>query len=178
MKMWNGRLTASQTDDAHTEVVGISGTNVGAGCSCHPTVANHHRSPHVPLHPVWQTPVARLPGLNARDVHFMIGSLPLTDGAHPSRDGKTIIARSVDGRIRDYSKGGHHDSAHWCTTKQRTGRCHSSVSQGGCSGSGTYRIAPARRCDKVARTRNGYRCIPRSTARDDAGARALLGNRV
>src|SRR3984893_5473303 len=95
MKMWNGRLTASQTDDAHTAVVGIPGTHVGAGCSCHPTVANHHRSPHVPLHPVWQTPVARLPGLNARDVHFMIGSLPLTDGAHPSRDVKTIIAKTT-----------------------------------------------------------------------------------
>ncbi len=37
-------------------------TNVGAGCSCHPTGANHHRSPRVPLHPVWQTPVARLWG--------------------------------------------------------------------------------------------------------------------
>src|ERR1700676_3379907 len=119
-----------------------------------------------------------LPGLNARDVHFMIGSLPLTDGARPSRDVKTIIARSVDGRIQDYSKGGHHDSDHWCTTKQRAGRCYSSVSEGECSGSGTYRIAQAHQRDKVARTRNGYRCIPRSTARDDAGARALLGNRV
>jgi hypothetical protein len=29
-----------------------SSTNVGAGCSCHPTGANHHRSPRVPLHPV------------------------------------------------------------------------------------------------------------------------------
>jgi hypothetical protein len=38
----------------------ISSSNVGAGCSCHPTGANHHLFPRVPLHPVWQTPVARL----------------------------------------------------------------------------------------------------------------------
>ncbi len=38
----------------------IPSTNVGAGCSCHPTGAQHHLSPRVPLHPVWQTPVARL----------------------------------------------------------------------------------------------------------------------
>jgi hypothetical protein len=35
-------------------------TNVGAGCSCHPTGAYHHRSPRVPLHPVWPRSVARL----------------------------------------------------------------------------------------------------------------------
>jgi len=35
--------------------------NVGAGGSCHPTDANHHRSSHVPFHPVWSTPVARFP---------------------------------------------------------------------------------------------------------------------
>jgi hypothetical protein len=29
------------------------GTNVGAGCSCHPTGWDHHRSTRVPLHPVW-----------------------------------------------------------------------------------------------------------------------------
>ena len=40
------------------------------------------------------------------------------------------------------------------------------------------RIAPAHQRDPVARTRNGHRCIPRRTARDDAGARALLGDRV
>ncbi len=36
-----------------------TGTSVGAGCSCHPTGTKHHLSPRVPLHPVWQTPVAR-----------------------------------------------------------------------------------------------------------------------
>ena len=36
------------------------GTNVGAGCSCHPTGCDHHRSTRVPLHPVWPRPVARL----------------------------------------------------------------------------------------------------------------------
>src|ERR1017187_4846851 len=35
------------------------GTNVGAGCSCHPTGCEYHRSPRVPLHPVWPRPVAR-----------------------------------------------------------------------------------------------------------------------
>ena len=39
-----------------------SSTNVGAGCSCHPTSANHLRSPRVPLHPVWPAPVARFRG--------------------------------------------------------------------------------------------------------------------
>src|SRR5450432_2634277 len=29
------------------------GTNVGAGCSCHPTGCEYHRSARVPLHPVW-----------------------------------------------------------------------------------------------------------------------------
>jgi hypothetical protein len=29
------------------------GTNVGAGCSCHPTGCEYHRSTRVPLHPVW-----------------------------------------------------------------------------------------------------------------------------
>ena len=43
-------------------VVIMWNTPVGAGCSCHPTGANHHLSPPVPLHPVWQTPVARLSG--------------------------------------------------------------------------------------------------------------------
>jgi transposase len=35
------------------------GTNVGAGCSCHPTGCEYHRSTRVPLHPVWPRPVAR-----------------------------------------------------------------------------------------------------------------------
>ncbi len=39
------------------------GTNVGAGCSCHPTGWHHHRSTRVPLHPVWPRPVARFPVL-------------------------------------------------------------------------------------------------------------------
>ena len=52
---------------------------------------------------------ADLPGLNAPGVRFVIGSFPLTDGARPSRGVKTIIARSVDGRIQHYSRGGHHD---------------------------------------------------------------------
>src|SRR5260370_30935405 len=43
---------------------------------------------------------ADLPGLNAPGVRFVIASFPLTDGARPSRDVKTIIARSVDGRIQ------------------------------------------------------------------------------
>ena len=39
----------------------IANTNVAAGCSCHPTDAKHHRSTHVPFHPVWPTPAARFP---------------------------------------------------------------------------------------------------------------------
>ena len=40
------------------------GTNVGAGCSCHPTGWEYHRSARVPLHPVWpRWPVARFTGL-------------------------------------------------------------------------------------------------------------------
>ena len=38
-----------------------------------------------------------LPGLNAPGVRFVIASFPLTDGARPSRDVKTIVAWSVDG---------------------------------------------------------------------------------
>jgi len=41
-----------------------SSTNVGAGYSCHPTSADHLRSPRVPFH-LWPTPVARLSGLTA-----------------------------------------------------------------------------------------------------------------
>src|SRR5258708_3414170 len=70
---------------------------------------------------------ADLPGLNAPGVRFVIGSLPLTDGARPSRDVKTTIARSVDGRIQNYSRGGHHDPNQCYTTRQRAGRCNSSV---------------------------------------------------
>jgi hypothetical protein len=33
---------------------------IGDGCLSLPPGAQHHLSPHVPLHPVWQTPVARL----------------------------------------------------------------------------------------------------------------------
>ena len=44
------------------------------------------------------------------------------------------------------------------------------------TGSRPRRIAQAHKRDKVARTRNGYRCIPRSTARDYAEPRALLGD--
>ena len=32
---------------------GSCGTTVGAGCSCHPTGCEYHRSTRVPLHPVW-----------------------------------------------------------------------------------------------------------------------------
>src|SRR6266852_2708277 len=92
---------------------------------------------------------ADLPVLNAPGVRFVIGSLALTDGARPSRDVKTIVARSADGRIQNYSRGGHHDSSQCYTTRQRAGRCNSSVS---CefSGSRTYRIAQAYKRYKVA----------------------------
>jgi hypothetical protein len=40
-----------------------SSTNVGAGCSCHPTGSDHLRSTRVPLHPVWPRTVARFWGL-------------------------------------------------------------------------------------------------------------------
>jgi hypothetical protein len=54
----------TQTPDPRLSV-GLSklSTNVGAGCSCHPTSADHFRSPRVSFHPVWPTPVARLRGL-------------------------------------------------------------------------------------------------------------------
>ena len=47
-----------------------------------------------------------------------------------------------------------------------------------CSGSGTYRIAQAHQRDQVARAGNGHGCIARRAARDDAGTRALLGDRL
>src|SRR5882762_5088368 len=65
--------------------------------------------------------------LNATGVRFVIASFPLTDGARLSRDVKTIIAWSVDGRIQNYSGGGHHDPNQRYTTKQRAGRCNSSA---------------------------------------------------
>src|SRR6266404_8893984 len=73
---------------------------------------------------------ADLPVLNAPGVRFVIGSLPLTDGARPSRDVKTMIARSIVGAIQTYSRGAHHDRKHCCTTSQQTGRqgCDSPVS--------------------------------------------------
>ena len=70
---------------------------------------------------------ADLPGLNAPGVRFVIASFPLTDGARPSKDVNTIIAWSVDGRIQNYSRGGHHDPNQCYTTRQRAGRCNSSV---------------------------------------------------
>src|SRR5258707_583549 len=70
---------------------------------------------------------ADLPVLNAPSVRFVIASLPLTDGARPSRDVKRIVARSADGRIQNYSRGGHHDPNQCYTTRQRAGRCNSSV---------------------------------------------------
>jgi hypothetical protein len=60
-----------------------SSTNVGAGCSCHPTGAKHHRSARVPFHPVWPAPVARFSGLildrvfnvqNIKHVHCLLPS--------------------------------------------------------------------------------------------------------
>src|SRR5882762_8127630 len=92
---------------------------------------------------------ADLPGFNAPGVRFVIGSFPLTDGDRPSRDVKTIIARSVDERIQNYSKGGPHDPNQCYTTRQRAGRCNSSVSCE-CSGNRTDRIAQAHQRDKVA----------------------------
>src|SRR5712671_3697917 len=68
---------------------------------------------------------ADLPVLNAPGVRFVIGSLPLTDGVRPSRDVKTIVAKSADGRIQNYSRGGHHDSNQCYTTRQRARRCNS-----------------------------------------------------
>jgi len=50
---------------------------------------------------------ADLPGLNAPGVRFVIASFPLIDGAGPSRDVKTMIARSIVGAIQTYSRGGH-----------------------------------------------------------------------
>src|ERR1700722_5813616 len=47
------------TPDPRFTVGLVVGTNVGAGCSCHPTGANHLRSLSVPFHPVWRKPVAR-----------------------------------------------------------------------------------------------------------------------
>src|SRR5229473_6495172 len=58
----------------------------------HPSRVDAKRGDHFVL--------ADLPGLNAPGVRFVIASFPLTDGARPSRDVKTIIARSVDGRIQ------------------------------------------------------------------------------
>src|SRR5712671_6063811 len=94
---------------------------------------------------------ADLPGLNAPGVRFVIASFPLTDGARPSRDVKTMIARFIVGAIRTYSRGAHHDRKHCCTTSQQTGGqgCDSPVS-GEFSGSRTYRIAQAYKRDKVA----------------------------
>jgi hypothetical protein len=50
---------------------------------------------------------ADVPGLNAPGVRFVIASFPLIDGAGPSRDVKTMIARSIVGAIQTYSRGGH-----------------------------------------------------------------------
>ncbi len=58
------RLYANPGPTLHRRA-SIASTNVGAGCSCHPTDAQHHRSPHVPFHPVWPAPVARFPLLIA-----------------------------------------------------------------------------------------------------------------
>jgi hypothetical protein len=47
--------------------------------------------------PLNHVPQADLPDPNAPNLHFVLGSSPLTDGAGPSRDVKTMIARSIVG---------------------------------------------------------------------------------
>src|SRR3981189_3626851 len=122
---------------------------------------------------------ADLPGFNAPGVRLVIGSLPLTDGARPSRDVKTMIARSIVGAIQTKSRGAHHDRKHGCTTSQQTGRqgCDSPVS-GEFSGNGAYRIAEAHQRNQVAGTGNSHGCNARRAARDDSSTRALLGDRI
>ena len=64
-----------------------------------------------------------------------------------------------------------------CTAgRQREHRC-SSVS-GRFSGGGAHRAAPARKRDPVARAGDGQRRFAGRAARDDAGARAVLGDRL
>src|ERR1039458_859130 len=50
-------MICTQAPDPCSQNRALCSTNVGAGCSCHPTGANHHRSPRVPSHPVWPTQV-------------------------------------------------------------------------------------------------------------------------
>src|SRR6266404_1363381 len=90
-----------------------------------------------------------------------------------------MIARSIVGAIQTYSRGGHHDRKHCCTTSQQTGRqgCDSPVS-GEFSGNGAYRIAEAHQRNQVAGTGNSHGCNARRAARDYAEPRALLGDRL
>jgi len=68
---------------------------------------------------------------------------------------------STDVRIQNNSKGGLHDPIQCYTTRQRAGRCSSSVSCE-CCGSRTYRNgAGASTRQSGLNERNGYRCIPR-----------------
>ena len=98
--------------------------------------------PH--CHGQFPSPRSYKPGLNAPGVRFVIAPFPLTDGTGPSRDVKTMIARSFVGAIQTYSRGAHHDRKHCCSTSQQTGRqgCDSPVS-GEFSGNGAYGIAGA-----------------------------------
>jgi len=71
---------------------------------------------------------ADLPGLNAPGVRFVIGFLHSPMELVLLGTLKTIIAWSVDGRIQNYSREGHHDPKPVLHNEgQRAGRCNSSV---------------------------------------------------
>jgi transposase len=72
-QMENSRLRAELARvTMERDILGKATAYFAAGCSCHPTGANHHLSPPVPLHPVWQTPVARLSGVNFPQAGFRV----------------------------------------------------------------------------------------------------------
>jgi len=72
-----------------------SDTNVGAGCSCHPTGSHHLRSTRVPLHPVWPRASCTLPSTDlqsgnrkqaARSVYSAVVNRGLGSGYIPTGD--------------------------------------------------------------------------------------------
>jgi hypothetical protein len=89
------RLYANPGPTLHRRA-SIASTNVGAGCSCHPTDAQHHRSPHVPFHPVWPTPVARFPVQKLLHccVHPHGGRSAQRSESHPPRKHQTVHPRT------------------------------------------------------------------------------------
>ncbi len=99
---------------------------------------------------------------------------------HSVQAGPGHPAGSECANSRPYSKGVSRDSTDDYTSGQRAGNGkerHSPVPCK-CSRGRTHRITSTHQHDKMAGSGNRFRCVPRRATGNDAGTRALLGDRI